>query len=122
MPTRNLKVDNAFTGDSYTDTVTAPTNGGDTFYGIGQLSAPVSALNIYDIEVWIEVFEEGRNGEAAAWRVRDYSFFKRDLVTGPLEPVNCAFSVYLPRLAGKDVRGRVSCGQSVLALSLSVKW
>lgn len=115
MPTRTFIVDTGFTGTTVTPEITLPGNH-DSIYVTGIISAPISPLNVYDIIVTFEVFEDG------AWRVRDRSAFLRDLVTGPLEAVHCSFVARVDRINGKPLRASLSCGQSVLAVSLTASW
>lgn len=102
------------TGSVTSPTVTVPSDV-DYVYATIILSAPISPLNVYDISVFIDVFEDG------AWRTRDSNLFQRDLLTGPVEAINYTCAARLERVAGKDVRARLSCGQCVLAASVAIE-
>lgn len=102
------------TGDYTSPALDIPLNVDPAYYATIILSAPISPLNVFDISVFIDVFERGE------WRVRDSNFFPRDLVNGPLEAISITMRVRLERLAGCKVRARLSCGQSILAASVSI--
>lgn len=103
--------DNNFTGAVTSPEVIIPIQASFAYAEV-ILSAPISELNIFDISLRIEVFENDN------WVVRDNNFFGRDIETGPLEAINISMRVRLERLAGKRVRAVLSCGQSVLSASI----
>ena len=102
------------TGDFTSPEVDIPIDVDPAYYATIIISAPISPLNIFDISAFIDVFEDGE------WRTRDSNVFHRDLVNGPLEAVNYTVNVRIERLAGKKVRARLSCGQSVLSATVSI--
>jgi len=78
------------------------------------ISAPISANNIFDISVYIDIFEDG------AWRTWDSNYFNRDLVNGPLEAINYIVTARLERIAGKRARARINVGQCTVSVAVDV--
>lgn len=102
-----------FTGSITSPEVTVPQNM-DAAYVVANISAPISPSNIFDISVYIDVFENGQ------WNVRDSNVFHRDAVTGPLEDLFYVVTARLERIAGKRARARIDVGQCTVAVDVSV--